>query len=686
MPNPRPLALIGLASAVAAIAPTAATPFKFEGTPTLARPSVYAIAIRPETVWFCATAARDSHFVAYAFARRTRDWRTVDGARRCGAARRTFRYGYDSLPLEMSPGVRVESRIAPRDSEGKAARSTLRFIDTAGSLDLDLRPVLRPSRVAALLKPIGSHIDEDTTSISIGATALNDTLVWLGLAGGFPEGEGSFGGVYRIDRRIGAWNYILDSTLAGHTVTGLAQTRDWLWVGTEQPGEFGPFGRAGLRRFDLRTGAWRDYRPGNSPIPDALVSHVASDDRVVAVATAKGIAVIELRATRVPREIERWNTRYFVPAFAGDSLTIRLAPKAEAPSDSTEAAYVFAQEFGKPGRERLLFQQLRRVPTALTRDALDGFVARIPASTLANPALSPILMVMLESTPVQQRAVARAVRMLGRRTPTGVRASLQARFAALDTSGSRTDAALASMTDLATALLATGDSVGILWARRQLDKSQDAGAAPAGTPRSSTTIAAAASIVATTHDPKGLALMLMNVGVDPDLDKRLMEPLAIYDSPRSWQALISIVERRHAEIANSDDPDFYWRRALNLTRPTAFADSSTAARMKTYLRLGLTDTSRASRGAAFLALASVRPPGFGADLVRVLPDSQFGRQAYTTLVGLYGRSDAPRVGDRVSPEAIAWWRRVISNEQPSVVSRARGEKALRDWSRRPVKR
>ena len=165
-----------------------------------------------------------------------------------------------------------------------------------------------------------------------------------------------------------------------------------------------------------------------------------------------------------------------------------------------------------------------------------------------------------------------------------------------------------------------------------------------------------------------------------------MGPLARYDSPPAWQALVSIVERRHAEVANTTDPGFYWREALRLSTIGAFADSATGARMKAYLHLGLTGDSRYSRESALYALARARLPGFGSDLVQALDDTLNASLAYTTLVSLYGRADAPRIGERVSPSAAAWWKRVIARESPLVVPRMRGEQAIREWERRSKKR
>src|SRR5690348_6486303 len=69
MPNPRTVALIGLASAAAAIAPT-----RYGPQPELARPTVYAITVAAETVWFCSRYSERALPINYAFVRGSREW------------------------------------------------------------------------------------------------------------------------------------------------------------------------------------------------------------------------------------------------------------------------------------------------------------------------------------------------------------------------------------------------------------------------------------------------------------------------------------------------------------------------------------------------------------------------------------------------------------------------------------
>lgn len=317
MPNPRPLALIGLASVVAAIASPS------EAVRPLQHPVVQSIVVRPETVWFCALQP-DSQRLAYAFSRSTRTWGIDAAARVCGSTRPRLHW-FDSVPMRVRAGVRIEV-MAQRDGQGLGQRRAyLRYTDSARRLTIDLRPSLTASRAAALAASHG-NIDDDTTAITVGAATANDSLTWIGLGGGFPEGAGSLGGIYRIDRRTGRWRWIVDSALSWNAVTGIAQTRHWLWVGTEQPAEQGAFGRYGLLRMNPASGVWRNYTPENSPLPDARIMDVEADEKIVAIATENGLAVAELAKGRAGI-ITRWSVRYFVPTYSGDSVTYGLAAR-----------------------------------------------------------------------------------------------------------------------------------------------------------------------------------------------------------------------------------------------------------------------------------------------------------------------------------------------------------------------
>src|SRR4051812_34745814 len=351
MPNLRPVALIGLASAAAAIASLA---FRFEGTPRLDRPKVYATIVRSDTVWFCTHAYPNAHRMAYGFARKTRTWTSSRRSARCDREPKKPEFG-DTL-VRAGRGVEIRVVRPKPDSEGAIiGRSYLVMTDSARRRRVTLRPSYTPAQIRDLVR-VGD-VDQDTTSVFVRDAIVNDSVVWIGLWGGMPEGEGVMGGVYRINRRTGVARYIIDTTLSWHAVNGLAEVGGVLWVATEQPAEYGPFGNAGLLRLHANTMRWDAFTPKNSPLPDALIEDVGADARLVAVATEKGLAVGDLDAKG---QVTRWSVRVYKPAFVGDSLITSLAERSAALSDSAEAAFILVQRFAPPGRERALYEVARR--------------------------------------------------------------------------------------------------------------------------------------------------------------------------------------------------------------------------------------------------------------------------------------------------------------------------------------
>jgi hypothetical protein len=55
------------------------------------------------------------------------------------------------------------------------------------------------------------------------------------------------------------------------------------------------------------------------------------------------------------------------------------------------------------------------------------------------------------------------------------------------------------------------------------------------------------------------------------------------------------------------------------------------------------------------------------------------------LVSLYGRADAPPSALPIQRASIAWWKKVMA-AKPAVVSRAKGDEALRGWMLRAARR
>lgn len=316
MPNLSPVALIGLASAVAAIAPLHAQP---PAGPNL--PSVHSIVLRRDTIWFCARVDTTQRRTAFAFVRSSREWLNGPVATLCATERE--KPSFDDSLVVVGRGVSLRVvRPALESDSGRLRRSYLRLTDSVRRRRIDLQPVYTKPEVQKLVTR--GTLEVDTTSTWVGDAIVNDSLVWVGVRGGFPEGEGVIGGIYRVNRKTGAWRFISDSVLHWHSINGLAQSGKTLWIATEQPAELRTFGNAGLLRMTIATGRWSAYTDRNSPLPDALIRDVAADGRSVAVATEKGLAVAEIAANG---RITKWNVRHYEVTAVDDSVAISLVPR-----------------------------------------------------------------------------------------------------------------------------------------------------------------------------------------------------------------------------------------------------------------------------------------------------------------------------------------------------------------------
>lgn len=319
MPNPRLLpALIGLASAAAAIAPLRFTPQEPAG-PNL--PEVYSILMRRDTVWFCAHVDTTERRMVFAFVRQSRKWLSSPNTTACRRERDKPEFEDSIVVVGRGVSMHVVRTVSDSDS-ARLGRSYLALVDSSRKRRVALRPTYTATEVQKLVTR--GTLERDTTSTWVGDATVNDSVVWVGVRGGFPEGEGVIGGVYQVNRRTGKWRFISDSTLNWHSINGLAQSGKTLWIATEQPGETRAFGNAGLLRMTIATGRWTAYTDRNSPLPDALIRDVSADSRAVAVATEKGLAVAEVAKNG---RITKWNVRHFRVTAVDDSVAISLVER-----------------------------------------------------------------------------------------------------------------------------------------------------------------------------------------------------------------------------------------------------------------------------------------------------------------------------------------------------------------------
>ena len=676
MPNLRRLpALIGLASAVAAIA----AKHPFGPDPELQLPSVSAIVITPDTVWFCAESYPGATRTTFGFARASREWIRAGAERpacvnapRIESFRDTVALGGRMSAIAMRP---------PRDSNDiPQGRAFLRINDSVSGKQFQLKPPI-DQRLRRLIQE-GYEIGTDTVAVEIQSAFVTDTIAWIGLAGGFAEGMGDLGGIYRLDRRTGAWELITDSTLAERTVAGLAPVGEWLWVGTQNPAEYGAYGDVGLLRFNTRTRSWKSYTDSTSPLPDALVRTMASQGNLLAVATERGLAVIELGAGTPgsgDEAIARWNTRYFVPGFAGDSLVFTLGDSAQAPlSRAQQAPFLFLQLYSPVGQERLMYEAVKRVPLAsLEQAAWDA--PESAGNLLADTSLVPLFMTMLSGNRDGQILAATAIGRLGSAAPETAVDALRRAFLAMDTV-SEPAVRSRARTFTGIALVRLGDSTSTRWARNALDQLVRTRNTGSGGPavRPDWVIAAAAEIVAYSRDPASLSLLMSVMPLASSISRpAILNAFATYDTPQAWGAAISFA--RSNQLPKAD--------LLHRFTPGALRDPVVAARVRDMIRETVSAPQELDRMSAMAAIRRLRLMEFAPALVSQLSDTSAtpyaADGAVQTLISLTGQVNAPTYSRHVTAETVEWWRRwLVANPNAVAVPEDQGQKALMEWTRR----
>jgi hypothetical protein len=661
MPNPRTCALIGLASAAAAIA---ARPITFEGTPRLDRPDVYSIIVRADTVWFCARAYPAQHRSDYAFVRRSSKWL---------AGRRSARCDRES-PIDQDDSVhRVGRGIVIRASQSDD-RSRLVVSDSTRKRRTVLRPSFTPARLKELQSLVGAA-GSDTVSTTVRDVVVNDSLIWIGLWGGFPEGEGVMGGVYRIDRRTGASRYIVDATLAAHAVNGLADAGGSLWIATEHPGEYGPVGFGGLIRLNS-TGARREaFTDDNSPLPDALIRDVAADSRLVAVATEQGLAIGELGAKG---RLVRWNVQHFTPAFVGDSLVMSLGDRPAEPSESSDAVFMFLQRFGAPGREKALYELVRKTEP----DSLLKIVAEYEPnvrSLLSDSTALPAIETMLGARREAQLIAARALAELEARVPS-MTPRIRSAFNAVDTATTELRPWSVVRGELGRALNRAQDSTGLRWARATLERARREPVPPPAVAHELQVynIVAAARIAADAKDVVSLEQLLaiapvLNRGVRGDL----IEPLLAFDLPIAWQSALAMTEAGYVDRS----------RLIDALRSVRAVDSAFTPRVTSFLVQALADSNDENRRRAAVTARSLRFSSTVPALIRAIDTDKvwLRDELYVSLISLTGRADAPAPQGDLPRSGGEWWvaqQQAATDGKLAVVPREQGERAVVDWLRR----
>jgi hypothetical protein len=672
-----------------------AAPSLRDGDPDLRRPVIETIRITPDTVWFCGARDAGEH-ATYFLVRRSYEWRRV------GRATATPCATHRSATGALRDGARgADFTIAHVDSIARDDRGRrtgfayLRVSDDRFKRVINLVPMLHPESRRLMLARYGMTADVDFASI--GAVTATDSVLWIGLAGGISEEGSSIGGLFRVNRRTGTYVLMGNPSIEATTISGLAAAGRWLWVGTKRPGQHGWNAGMGLVRMDVPTLTWQAYAPKEYPLPDRLIEAMATDGRILAVATERGVAVATLpedvnaAVARPYRDevLTDWERRYFSPAFENDSLVFDLATQAEATAaEAEEPRLVFAMQMAPRGRERPLVEALAQVPA----ESLAVWFGSPPAyetigRMIANPTLVPLVLARTPWDALGVRFAAGVIGGLGVRAPDNARLALHRAFVALDPPTAAAVEREDHRAVLGRALTLVGDSTAVLWARATLRLAVSRRAKEVGVTispqRHGTALSAAASIVAAARDRVGLPLLISAV---PVMDVREqgagIAALATYDEPNAWRALVAFAKTRYL-------PPGGMLRALT---PSAMHDSSVAAGVMQLIQRGLREQPDevGLRLPIVDAIKSLRLYAMAPAVVEMLNHlpiaygDLLATRAIETLVSLYGESDAPTYAERTPPaDVVQWWtQRIGQSLAGPIVTLKDGTAAEARWRER----
>lgn len=689
-----------LATTATAIATTAAPSVRVsppatvpDGPVYLRLPRIGRIVVRPDTVWFCGHIEAGDALADYFYVRRTREWRRVAGptASACVAE------GVPGAPISDTirgadyQVVRIDSTRF--DSAGqRSGRAHLQVIDRAFGRQTDLLPRLDPKRRSAFLAEYGEGVDLDFAAF--GAIASNDTLIWIGLAGGFPEGEGAVGGIFKVSRPTGRYELLLDTLLEDATVSALVDGGRWLWVGTKVPGEYGWGGDVGLLRYDVRTRVWHSYQERTSPLPDPVIGPVTSDGQLLAVATARGLAVVELRTgsdTTLPvgrdEAIGGWDVRYFIPSFARDSLVFDVGSKEQYQrQEADEARYKFVQRLSLVGHERPLFDALAHIRSDSLSQWIEDEAAwdRIGAK-LADATLLPMLF-DIASRGEGRLLVAGAIGALGEKAPAAAVDSMRRAFLAYGAPGASPYNTDPWRSAYGRALALAGDSTSIRWARAVLQHALSRSPATRDSARRgelyNSELPAAAEILAAVRDRTGLSLIISAVPIASWTEgTAFVSALAAYDDPNAWRAMVGFASAFRTLRG----------QAVRVLTVSAMRDPAVSDAVMHFVREELRGGPKDAPMAVIYGVGVLRLHELAPDLVRLLlrapsswPSTFLGELTIRVLVKLTGRADAPVFAEELPPRPVVeWWARLAA--QPAGLPQAlpaQGRRSEDEWVKR----
>lgn len=304
------------------------SPARAQELTRLWRPSLTTVSVSGDTIWLVAE-SRGDLAEGYYLVRPSPVWhhvrrRAADGAR--GWAVR------DTVEIPLADGARLTRGRLRADDGSDTAAPVLRL---TGGRAIPIRGALSESDRTAL----GSLTTDDGVSplaLRVSAAASSPRAFWLGLAGGFPEGQGSMGGLLRVDRATARVTTLGHEWLTNATVTSILPVGDTIFIGTLFPHEYEASGELGLVAYEPGRDEWRQELASLQGLPDDLILALARVGDSLLVATEDGPALRPLRGGA-------WSSWHFVPRLDTATVEWELRPRADTASDIAIATTILWQ-------------------------------------------------------------------------------------------------------------------------------------------------------------------------------------------------------------------------------------------------------------------------------------------------------------------------------------------------------
>ena len=254
-------------------------------------PSLDSITVAGDSIFLWKGRVLPDSIEGYVLVRPGSDWRRV--RRIASSFDPPSGRGKDSIVVPLEDGARLVT-YGERHSYGVAQGARIEWRDGRA---VAIAAALPDSDRAALAGTgRGDAVYPMATTVT--AVASSPRAWWLGLDGGFVEGDGAIGALLRVDRASGHVTTVVHDWLTPATITSIVPVGDTLFIGTEIPVEGEPSGWVGLIAYEPARDRWRSVGASETTFVNDRILTMARVGDTLIVSTAEGPALRSIHGGR----------------------------------------------------------------------------------------------------------------------------------------------------------------------------------------------------------------------------------------------------------------------------------------------------------------------------------------------------------------------------------------------------